>query len=215
MNLHFKHITAGYNDWTQISPRFGAVSGPGLRNAAFDAVCLARSGREFFAGSFPSIVYFPDDCEMLPWQDEYHVIEGTSCKYRRDRIAQDVTRIATELVPVNPFENMRKTYWSRSLCGSDKTILQGLAVETMLLADGCINLLLEAKAVAALPWLCAAYKGIIDCVRQAQLIVDVNRVARQEVGTSEGLKLKDQPPGHMSLGVHMFAAPANDENYVF
>lgn len=160
-NFHFKLGDYGDECWSEISPKFGAT-GSRLKSAAFEAAELARSARDFFTGWFPRTAYFADQLIALPWCDEY----GNA-----DAIAAAVRRVAGELGRVDPSECPR-TYDSEILCASDKTVLQGLAVETMLLADGCINLLVEAKVVAALPWLCAAYQRIIDCSRQAQAIVE-------------------------------------------
>ena len=54
----------------------------------------------------------------------------------------------------------------------EKSYMQGLAVETMLLADGCLSLLAEAKLVEAIPWLIAAHQRTIDCTCQAHQILN-------------------------------------------
>ena len=56
----------------------------------------------------------------------------------------------------------------------EKAYLQGLAVETMLLADGGLSRVLEAKMVEAIPWITAAHQRIIDCTCQAYRILEAS-----------------------------------------
>jgi hypothetical protein len=164
---HFKHIELQGDNWIEIAPRFG-VTGSSLKDTAFEAVGLVDCARYFFAGWIPRDTYFADEFKPLPWCDEFATVHGSFWIDRTDLFAAAVSRVAVELGPVDPCSSPN-VYDSDA---SEKTVLQGLAVETMLLADGCINLLLEAKVVAALPWLCAAYQRIMDCARNARDIVD-------------------------------------------
>jgi hypothetical protein len=188
MQSNFKFIEPGQlNSWHQISSRFG-ISGARLKDAAFEMVKLAESASEFFRGSYPTSPYFPDELIFLPWHDEYHTTHNDGWATRA--IAGDVARVAAQLGEVDPSWDYPTTYDSKTLCASKKTVLQGLAVETMLLADGCVNLLLQAKVAAALHWSGAAYRRIVDCARQAQDILDsVNvggdRATQQEINPTK------------------------------
>lgn len=141
-----------------------------LRDAAFDMVVLADAASDFFRG-------FSDGFIVLAWYDEYHTRHDDGTITRSRSIVEEVAQIAAVLGKVNPADAC-PTFNSKILCASDKSIIQGLAVETMLLADGCINLLVKAKVVAALAWLNAAYQRIMECTHASQEIVSRTRMRR-------------------------------------
>jgi hypothetical protein len=172
------------NNWHQISSSF-SIFGPHLKDAAFGIVNLAESASDFFRGSYPSTPYFPDDYIRLPWHNEYHTTDDAGGIRRSGSIVDEVARVAAELGEVDPSEYCPSTYDSRVICASNKTVLLGLAVETMLLADGCVNLLMQAKVASAFPWSSAAYRRIMDCARQAQEIVDLDDVSLERATEQE------------------------------
>jgi hypothetical protein len=152
------------------------LMGSSLNVTAFDAVNLAESASNFFCGYFPVTPYFPDEFILLPWHDEYHTTKVDGTIMRRGSIATAVARVAAQLDRAHPsagFEEWSITYHSAALAASNRTILQGLAVETMLLADGCIKRLVQANLLGAVPCLTAAYRRIMDCTRQAQDIIEL------------------------------------------
>jgi hypothetical protein len=177
MNTNFSFIKPGeLNNWTRISLSFHDMRSS-LRDTTFEAVMLADAASEFFCGYFPGILYFPVDYDLLPWHDEYHVThDGTSS--RRGSITREVARVAAQLDSVNPSASLAEepvTYYSPALCASNRTILQGLAVETMLLADGCVKRLVQSNLLAAVPWLIGAYHRLMDCTGQAQRIIELTK----------------------------------------
>jgi len=65
-------------------------------------------------------------------------------------------------------------------------MLQGLAVEMMLLSDACIKQLVQGNLLAAVPWLTAAYRRVMDCTRLAQDVIELangsgDHAAEQEI----------------------------------
>jgi hypothetical protein len=180
MNTNFSFIKPSeLNNWTRVSLSFHDM-GSSLRETAFEAVSLAESASEFFCGYYPDTPYFPVEYDLLPWHDEYRVThDGTSS--RRASITREVARVAAQLDSVYPSASLAEepvTYYSRALCESNRTILQGLAVETMLLADGCVKRLVQSNLLAALPWLIGAYHRLMDCTRQAREIIEMTNGSR-------------------------------------
>ena len=147
-----------------------------MRDVAYEIVNLAESGCAFFRGHYPATPYFPDDFIFLPWHDDYRMtVDGNT--YRRVLIASDVARVAAQLHRAHPsstFEKWPITLNSPTLMSSSRTILQGLAVEVMYLADACIKRLTRGNMHAAVPWLTTAYQRIVDCARQAQDIIELS-----------------------------------------
>jgi hypothetical protein len=169
----FQFIEPGAIDqWTRVSQRIG-LAGAILRDAAFGLTQLAESADDFFRGGFPiQAPYFPSESISLPWHAEYwSITDGRTFKPRP--IAEEVTRIAAQLGEINPNTDSpalsAATYDPKN---PEKSYMQGIAVETMLLVDGGLSHVLQAKLVEAIPWITAAHQRIIDCTCQAYRILN-------------------------------------------
>ena len=169
----FKIIEPGeLNLWIQISERIGVAAGPILKNAAFELAILADSAADFFRGLFPSQApYFPEEYIFLPWHDEYWA-STDGVRFTPSSIGDEAGSIADRLGKIDP-NAASPALFGQALdpAWREKSYMQGLAVETMLLSDGGLSLLIKANLVEAIPWLIAAHQRIIDCTCQAHRIL--------------------------------------------
>jgi hypothetical protein len=143
-----------------------------LRDAAFGLTKLAESADEFFRGSFPiQAPYLPNESIPLPWSVEYwSSTDGRT--FKPLPIASEVIRIAAQLGEINPnIDSPTLFAAAHDPKNPEKSCMQGLAVETMLLVDGGLGRVLEARLVEAIPWITAAHQRIIDCTCQAHEIL--------------------------------------------
>jgi hypothetical protein len=169
----FQFIEPGAPDqWTLVSQRIG-LAGAILRDAAFGLTELAQSADDFFRGGFPiQAPYFPDESILLPWHVEYWSTTDDR-NFKPRPIAEEVTRIAAQLGEINPNTDSPALWGAtRDPKNPEKSYMQGIAVETMLLVDGGLSHVLEARLVEAIPWITAAHQRIIDCTCQAYRILN-------------------------------------------
>jgi hypothetical protein len=167
----FQFIEPGaLNKWPPILERIGLAE-PILRGAAFGLTQLAESADDFFRGSFPiQAPYSPNDSIPLPWYDEYwSSTDGRTLKPLP--IAEEIIRIAAHLGEINPDIDSPTLLAGGREPNLEKSYMQALAVETMLLVDGGLGQLLEARLVEAIPWITAAHQRIMDCSSHAHEIL--------------------------------------------
>jgi hypothetical protein len=177
----FQFIEPGaMNKWTRVSQSIG-LAGAILRGAAFGLTQLAESADDFFRGGFPiDAPYFLIESILLPWHVEYwSTTDGRTFKPRP--ITEEVTRIAAQLGKINPNTDSPALWGgTHDPKNPEKSYMQWIAVETMLLVDGGLSHVLEARLVEAIPWITAAHQRIIDCTCQAFRILNPSLADRPD-----------------------------------
>ncbi len=178
MSTSFQWITPGDANGVAkaVSAEQSAVS-----DAVFDAISLADSAAAFFRGVFPVETphFWWGESIPLPWHEEYWDLPGDGTSIPRS-IGREAASIAETLAESATGETNHQpwpqaTYMSEVLSKTDKLMMQGLAVETMLSVDGFLNLVSKGSAAESLVWLSAAYKNIVECTCLAQRILGYAR----------------------------------------
>jgi hypothetical protein len=117
---------------------------------------------------------------LLPWHVDYwSTTDGRTFKPRP--ITEEVTRIAAQLGKINPNTDSPALWGgTHDPKNPEKSYMQWIAVETMLLVDGGLSHVLEARLVEAIPWITAAHQRIIDCTCQAFRILNPSLADRPD-----------------------------------
>jgi hypothetical protein len=63
------------------------------------------------------------------------------------------------------------SFGSTVMTASSEVLMKALAVEVMLSVDGFLVRVVQGEQVQAMRWFAAAFKGVIECTLQAQLIL--------------------------------------------
>ena len=129
-----------------------------------------------FAGSFrwKRRTFVWGDVIPLPWAETYwrhSARDGTPISITAE--VQTISLLLFSIVGKGPHQEcpwLHATYIPDVLCCSERSKIQGLAVEAMLSVDGFLQLIERRKWGPSFEWLAAAYNNIIECTIQAQRI---------------------------------------------
>ena len=135
-----------------------------LINAALDLFC------GYVATHSP---YAPDESSRLPWGDEYHIqypnVRGIYRQVSLEEMKHFAAKLDVEEADGTPaFGN---TYLQPEWFDSTRFVIQGLAVETLLVLDHYVKALLESRLADALDWFAAANSNLMDAFAEARELI--------------------------------------------
>lgn len=181
MSWHFQHIDPDNAADSIAQARAFGGDNEALVDVCFDAFELVGSAGAFFRGVFPTqtVHFWWGDGINLPWSKAYWMPadDGQSVAFKSIKV--EVERMAAEILLVwdGHVDGGRDepawgvSFSSEAMTASSTILMQALAVEVMLSVDGFLTRLKQGEPVQAMRWLAAAFKGIIECTLQAQLIL--------------------------------------------
>lgn len=145
----------------KMAPKISALDN--LLDAALDLFC------GYSATHSP---YAPDESNKLSWGDEYHVQYTNSRGIYRQVSLEEMKHFASKLdvEEADGTPAFGVTYLYPEWFDSTRFIIQGLAVETLLILDRCITALLEGRPIDALDWFAAANSNLMDAFSEARAV---------------------------------------------
>ena len=184
--------------------KLGVELTPPYMSAISQALDLADSAQEFFCGVFPlqsPSRLWGDGC-WLPWATDYFPWVASPASRER-QIRAEVEHIAASLAPVSddadPSFWWPPSYFWSSVPDTDKGLLQGVAVDTLLAAEQYFRVLRKIGPSEAASWMSPIYVGIIECTTLAHTTLidrvgEANRSVVRELELRGGLR-----PWHSSV----------------
>lgn len=153
-------------------------SNAGTARAATAVDFLLPTALDLFCGHAPAASpYLPDgDLITLPWADEYHVQYADSNRLHRRITPEELEHFAAELCIDWPDRTPMQlaTLNSKTLCISNRFIVQGFAVEILLDLDRYLSALCQLCWHEAIDWFATANSNLIEAISEARpLAVDV------------------------------------------
>jgi hypothetical protein len=181
MRSHFRHIDPDNASVSSDQGRAYAGNDENFADLCFDAQELVGSACAFFSGVFPTQTahFWWGDAVNLSWVKEYWSLSSDRQMMTRRPIRVEVERLAGEILTVwdDQVDGGRAepawgvSFLSPVAAASSTVMMQALAVEVLLSVDGFFDCLSRGEQALAMRWLSAAFKGIIECTLQAQLIL--------------------------------------------
>ena len=167
MDIQFRYLEPGVHaEWPEVARTVyarGKAEDASVRNA----VDMAYDAADLFRGCIDP----EGDALFLPWSDEYFkpAVDGNGMTEMPIRVEVEKV-ISILLSDERGLASGRwdvSTYYFDELNRSEKTRVQGLAVEAMLCADIYLHFLRKRNLSKATAWLSAGHKKLAKCMRHA------------------------------------------------
>lgn len=181
MSSYFHHIVPnGPQHSGELAKAFGG-NDEGLTDLCWSALNLVDSAAMFFRGSFPiqSVHFCWGETINLPWNAEYWDASADGQTFTPRPIGTEVENLAKHVLRrwdieaegSPPVPTWSSSFECNELAGSHKILMQALAVKVMLSVDGYLEHVKRGDSTTAMRWLVSAFRNIIECTCQAQVIL--------------------------------------------